>query len=454
MSFIETTRMLFDHVSHASFSVLKPGEALNLDLYAEEQTYIRFNRAQIRQATAVAQRNLGVTFQGDGRTIQFAVDLTGSLEQDAAFVRSLLERARAEASVLPEDPFLVPIKNNGSSDIQYQADHPFESDWIKQIISAVEGVDFAGLLSKGPQIKAVRNSAGQDHWFCSDSFFIDYSLYTVNASGENKAVKDLYADRAWSLEHFCKAIGHGKNQLELLKRSARRLSAGEYRVYLAPAALESIVGIFSWGAVSYDAWKKGQSGLQKLIEGNAFFSEKFSLQENFRLGLAPQFNSLGELAPMELPIIQQGQLKNLLVNSRTAKEFKIPSNGADNVGWKGEGLRSAEVNGGDLPEAKVLQHLDNGIYLSNLHYLNWSDPQTARLTGMTRYACFWVDHGEIVAPIHDLRFDESLYRIFGSCLDALTAETRLFPSTETYQRRDLSGCKVPGAIVDNFRFTL
>jgi predicted Zn-dependent protease len=88
-----------------------------------------------------------------------------------------------------------------------------------------------------------------------------------------------------------------------------------------------------------------------------------------------------------------------------------------------------------------------------LHYLNWSDPQTARLTGMTRYACFRVESGEIAEPIRDLRFDESLYRMFGSSLEALTRDSRLFPSTDTYGQRALGGCQVPGALINAFRFT-
>ena len=107
-----------------------------------------------------------------------------------------------------------------------------------------------------------------------------------------------------------------------------------------------------------------------------------------------------------------------------------------------------------MAEAEALKRLDRGIYISDLHYLNWSDMQSARITGMTRHACYWVENGEIASPIRDLRFDESLYRIFGPDLDALTRETRTFPSTDTYVRRALGGCKVPAAIVGKFKFTL
>ena len=45
-----------------------------------------------------------------------------------------------------------------------------------------------------------------------------------------------------------------------------------------------------------------------------------------------------------------------------------------------------------------------------------------RLTGMTRFATFWVEHGQIVAPVEAMRFDDSLYRLLGSELERLGAQ--------------------------------
>jgi predicted Zn-dependent protease len=172
------------------------------------------------------------------------------------------------------------------------------------------------------------------------------------------------------------------------------------------------------------------------------------------LGLTPQFNSLGELPPVEVPIIEKGLLKNLFVSSRSAKEYGLTSNAADPGGWFGERLRSAEVAEGNLAEADVLKFLNTGLYIVNLHYLNWSDFQNARITGMTHYACFWVENGEPVEPIRDLRFDESLYRIFGTELESLTRETHIIPTTAIYHRRALGGCKIPKGLLRAFRFML
>ena len=105
-------------------------------------------------------------------------------------------------------------------------------------------------------------------------------------------------------------------------------------------------------------------------------------------------------------------------------------------------------------EQDILKELGTGLYLSNLHYLNWSDLVSARVTGMTRYACFWVEDGEIVGPIKDLRWDESLYDALGSKLMALSSHAEIDAATGTYYQRSLGGSRTPGALVDGFTFTL
>jgi predicted Zn-dependent protease len=73
---------------------------------------------------------------------------------------------------------------------------------------------------------------------------------------------------------------------------------------------------------------------------------------------------------------------------------------------------------------------------------------------MTRYACFWVEQGRIVAPIENLRFDESLYNFWGSNLVDLTQETAIIPEVGSYGFRDLGGKTVPGMLVEGFAYTL
>jgi predicted Zn-dependent protease len=94
------------------------------------------------------------------------------------------------------------------------------------------------------------------------------------------------------------------------------------------------------------------------------------------------------------------------------------------------------------------------VYISDLHYLNYSDRQACRMTGMTRFACFWVERGRIVAPIGVMRWDDSLLRMFGPGLVALTQGAELVPDAGTYGERQLRSVTAPGALVEGFRFTL
>jgi hypothetical protein len=53
-----------------------------------------------------------------------------------------------------------------------------------------------------------------------------------------------------------------------------------------------------------------------------------------------------------------------------------------------------------------------------------------------------------------LRFDDSLFRMLGPNLEALTENTELLLASDTYEERSLSSARVPGALVSGLAFTL
>jgi len=208
--------------------------------------------------------------------------------------------------------------------------------------------------------------------------------------------------------------------------------------------------MFSWNGLSEGAIRRGQSAFLKMKKEEQSLSPCFSLNEDFSTGLTPMFNDDGELAPKKLPLINNGMLKNTLINSRTAKEYNIESNFAG--GW--EGLRAPVMNIGDLDENNISKEIETGVFLNNLHYLNWSDNIGGRITGMTRYACFWVEDGEIVAPIENMRFDDTIYNIFGKNLESVSNKAQFIPDTGTYSGRSFGGTNCPGILLNSFSLTL
>ena len=131
-------------------------------------------------------------------------------------------------------------------------------------------------------------------------------------------------------------------------------------------------------------------------------------------------------------------------------EYDVPTNGAASS----EAPLSIEMDPGSLARADVLAELADGIYVSNLWYLNYSDRRACRTTGMTRFATFWVEGGVITAPLDVMRFDESIYRMLGQNLVALTREREMILDCATYGARSSTSARLPGALIDEFAFTL
>ena len=53
-----------------------------------------------------------------------------------------------------------------------------------------------------------------------------------------------------------------------------------------------------------------------------------------------------------------------------------------------------------------------------------------------------------------MRFDETVYRMLGESLLALTADRDFIPCGETYGARSTCSVRLPGALVEGLRFTL
>ncbi len=119
-----------------------------------------------------------------------------------------------------------------------------------------------------------------------------------------------------------------------------------------------------------------------------------------------------------------------------------------------ESPESLELSAGGLQTSDVLAALDTGVYVSNLWYLNYSDRAAGRMTGMTRFAAFWVERGKIAAPIEPMRFDDSIRRLLGDQLVELTRERELLIDPSTYEERSTSSARLPGALIRSLRFTL
>lgn len=413
---------------------------------AESSDFIRFNHAQVRQATNVAQRYGTLSVVAGSRQATSRISLSGDTAADAKALLAERDLLIRDLPHVPEDPYLLLPTEVNNTERDAAGRVPSAAQAIEAVVEHGRDSDLVGFYAGGPVARGFADSRGQRNWHRVESFHLEWCLYR----GGDQAVKSAYAGTLWDDASLASRMAAAREQLALLSRPVKLLDPGEYRVYLSPMAVADLLGTLSWGGFGHKDLQTGVSTLIRAHRGQAAFSSAVTLIEASGEGTAPRFQADGFVKPGSVALVKNGAVAGTLVSPRTAREYGVTANGAN----ASESPDALAMAGGTLDANDVLAALDTGVYISDLHYLNYSDRQACRMTGMTRFACFWVERGRIVAPIGVMRFDDSLLRMFGEGLEALTQSSELVPDSSTYQERALRSVTAPGAIVRGFRFTL
>ncbi|MGH6636525.1 MAG: TldD/PmbA family protein [Gammaproteobacteria bacterium] len=421
-----------------------PSEVIVCGLRGEDSNYVRLNQNRVRQAGHVRQLEFSLQTIIGRRHAGAQCMLCGEPNGDRERVLELLSELRAQRDILEADPYLfyaTEVRSSEKIASETQLDAPTA---ITAITEAAEGLDLVGFFASSMIHRGFANSLGQCNWFERPSFVFDWSCY---AHGD-KAVKSRYAGVEWDDEAMQRAIQAARRDLDLLQRPPRKIRPGNYRAYLAPTAVAELLAITAWGGFGLKSQRTRQSPLIKLADGLKALDPRVHLVENHEQGVAPGFTSAGFIKPSAIPLITGGRASGCLVSPRSSREYGIAVNAEH------ESPQSLDLAPGDLPTPEVLARLDTGIYINNLWYCNFSDRNDWRITGMTRFACFWVEGGEIKQPLEVMRFDDSLYSLLGERLLGLTQERDFILDASTYHQRSASSMRLPGVLVEGLALTL
>ena len=419
-------------------------ETLLCALAGERSDFVRFNRARVRQPGSVEQRMITLRLVRERRQASATLTIAGNGD-DLARARNAVARLRETLARLPEDPWLMIAETPRSTETVRRGSLPRAEDIAQQVTARAANRDLVGIYAAGTVYRGFANSLGQKNWHESETFNLDWSLHL----DADRAVKARYAGFDWDHRAFEERFEAATLELARLAIPRRTIEPGEYRAYLSPRALEELLGMMSWGGFSARARATRQSPLLRMMHG-ATLSPLVTLTENIREGIASEFQDEGFVKPAAVPLIANGRLAEALVSPRSAQEYGLTPNGAGPA----ESPESLDMAPGNLPAPDALAALDTGLYIDNLWYLNYSDRPAGRITGMTRFATFRVERGQIVAPVNVMRFDDALYRMLGENLIDLTRERELLLDASTYEARSTRSMRLPGALLGALKFTL
>ncbi len=440
-------REYFKNITKELFKNIKSNELLIINFDAEESKFVRLNKGKIRQAGSVKQISMTLSLSTkDKRNLKSYVRLNGSYDRDISTLIKALNYLRRELPDLPKDPYMMFSTSVHSTEISSEGQSTSDEEILEHILNSATKLDLVGIFSSGSIYTGLANSLGQENWHDDYSFSFDYSIYNKN----NSAIKLNYSSKKWDKDDYDFILNKGIEKLAILSNPEKKITTGEYRVYLEPSALNEIIDMMAWGGFSYKSNKIGTSPLHLLNKKERKLNELISIDENIKDGLSANFNSDGFIKPEEISMIKKGEFRESLTSPRSSLEYSVVHNAASSSEYPS----SIDMKSGSISDDKILETIDNGIYISNLWYLNFSDRNNGRMTGLTRFGCFLVENGKLTAPINTMRFDDSVYSMLGDNLIGLTSSRELLIDSGTYEERSTSSARLPGAIVNNFKMTL
>ena len=434
----------FRELSGKLCAALPAGEVLLLNYQGEASDFVRLNHNKIRQAGHVRQQALHLDLISNGRETAAALQLSGRPDADLRQAQGLLGRLREQLPLLPADPHLNYASEVHNTRHQDENPLPAPDEALETLMDAAHGLDLVGVWAGGEMSHGFANSLGQFNWHSSYSFNLDWSIYRAG----DKAVKQNYAGLAWDADLLARKILQARDTLKLLGQRPKRLRPGKYRVFLTPSALNELMDMVSWGGFGLKRHRTAQTPLLRMVREGVRLHKDITISENHAAGLTPCFTRAGFIKPDKVTLILAGAYHGCLANRRSAREYDTAVNCAT------EHPQSLEIGGGRLQQNDVFTALDTGLYISNLWYCNFSDRNHCRITGMTRFACLWVEQGRAVAPVNVMRFDESIYHILGDRLEGLTREYEHIVDSSSYEWRSDASARLPGVLVNDFTFTL
>ncbi len=170
---------------------------------------------------------------------------------------------------------------------------------------------------------------------------------------------------------------------------------GIYTAILSPYAINEFVQYFLYNAYGQAVYSKQSFLMGK--QDKKIFPELISIYDdpyNKKMITYP-YNSEGRLLK-KLPIIEKGIFKNFMISKYYSEILKMPITGNE-----GENI---VFDTGNTSLAKMIASVKNGLYISNIHYMNFINFKETFVTGLTRDGTFLIKDGKLSKVVNNLRF--------------------------------------------------
>lgn len=422
-------------------------------------------RAGADAADAVAVRRVGLSI--DVRA--GAVDETTRAESDEVALRVfvgrrhasvstngiaaadvLAERAVAMAKAAPEDRFagLAPEERLAKSwpDLDLLDDTIPDASLLTErarraeaAAMAVKGVSKTGGASAGWGLAGA--VIVTSHGFSGAYLGSRHSVSATAIAGEGTAMeRDYDGDSKVHAEDLRdpEAIGTEAGQRAARRLSPGKLPTGRTVVVFDPRVAASLVGHFA-GAVNGASIARRTSFLQQAL-ATAVFSAGIRITDDplRPRGLASRpFDGEGVLAE-PLDLVRDGVLKSWLLDSATARELGLATNGRGAAGGGGPHPTNLTLLPGTISPQQLIADVGEGFYVTELigHGVNGVTGDYSRGAGGFR-----ITGGSLAEPVSEITIASNLKDMFSRML---VADDLVYRSTVNAPTLAIEGMTIAG----------
>lgn len=426
----------------------------------------------VYQPTANEGRSVSVSCVFDGKRVTSSFDNPQILERalDAMVTWSLFLPQASDLAV-PEKPYPPATADPAST---YDAQTALLDDRnlievIRRANAVLEpsGFAFHGMVEHTRKRISYANSVGTIQSYTSTGAHL--SIFGFDRRDMSISAYDAVAGKslgAFPVEELADGVRH-KLEIHrdyLARHGGQRIdpfggtsNPRRFDVIMESPCIAGLLALFSdaWNGKAYEentSYFSGKLGERVMDERITIYDDPLHPE-----GIPQPFDYEGN-PKKKLVLVENGVAKNVAYDFALAQKYRekyqargtsIESTGhalPPGIRHTGAPPGHIVVEGGETSAEEMIRaSKDPAIWISTLHYIRPTHEQDGRLTGMTIHGAFLVENGEVVGPVRDLRFHESVP-------EALRRVTHIGRSRPTLSMDTDETLIVPSMRIEKFNF--
>ncbi|HNT28693.1 MAG TPA: TldD/PmbA family protein, partial [bacterium] len=382
-----------------------PGYGFRFRYLDWETDFLRFYRSQANYNISKRTVVLNGTVEREKRKFSFQI-----ADPDGAKASAMVERAVGLLNDLPPDPDFTSFEDDPT---QYE---------YRDFLKAADSAPLSRKLDILEQATAAAGPLGFDIYgtfitVSSDGFllqsngldkriFVSPLMLDMKAVARSNGVTVINSFGGTSLDPFDPAafMADLARKMKWATLPVTDVEPGEYTVILGPQAVHTFLSYLLSGAYG-QALDGGVSSFEGK-EGQAIFPEAFSVSSRpDHPQLIPfPYNGDGHIA-RPFTFIDKGIFRDFVMNHYYAHKLNRPKNGS-------VGVSALVMEPGDASLEQMIAGIDRGLYIANLHYMNFINRKETSATGLTRDGTFLIEKGKVVKVVNNLRYTVKISSVF------------------------------------------